>query len=1200
MKKIHTRTCSYFLLGGLTAVASQTMVGQDDEEIFELSPFTVDAAENEGYRATSTLAGTRLRTELKDIGTSVQVITKDFLDDIDAQDAASLLNYTTSTEIGGAQGNYSGNNASEDNFTSQEARGNPQSTTRVRGLFRADLTRDYFKSIIPFDSYNTSSVDINRGSNATLFGLGSPAGIINNTLDAPFYNNKGEFKLRFDSEGSVRGSLNVNRVLVEDKLAVRVALLKDDRQYHQEPTFQDTERGYIAANWKIRPNSVLKANFETGTIVANRPDSSSPLESITPWFLMGKRILDTSLATGIGRDLNAPTGIKVDRDGDGVLDDVYPIDINAGRIYDYMQFGDGSFVNEGNWTWDRDAAIGRQLGGETPISFKDAERSTTGGVGQPQIWGQGVVIFGDGAGGGPTIPGFVGQYSGAVNFPGDALSLQGDGQDPYAQFKGINNISGFYNNYKRQGFTNLQGYDWGKNLLAGTTPEQDSEFDALNLTFEQTFWDNKAGFAVSYYKQTFDNEYFTPLQLNRTAQIRVDMNARLPDGRVNPNVGRPYALARNGRNFRSNELETKRATAFISHDFAENSDNWTKWLGRHTVTGLYDQNSQVAKQWGQEMIFTDPELRRNLNVPVNEYNAFSGRVFPLVYLGPSLLDDKYQTLEDVELTPPTNLNLWNPGGTTELTYWDSGIQPGTDNQRASGGKGKDVIISEGKLVTKELVTSAVTSKGSTRITDTVTDSQAGVWQGYFLENHIVSTIGYRKDTVENSIYSNAPVDEFNRDIQGAPLDQWAINDSEVTEDRWSYGVVAHIPAKWTEKLGAQFSLHYAESSNFSLQPGRVNWADEELANPSGDTTEWGFSATALQNKLSVRVNWFETNVNNLDSNPVNFVWNNVYQRADGYFQAAANTESEVFADFNREVGRLLLSDLTPGENAIHGMVIERDESGNESGVFYTGLKNVRETEDVSSEGMEIEVTYNPTKNWRIHFNLARQETVKTNIHPNTAPLLARSLAAMDKEIPGFGGITLGELSNGAKTNDETWITTRDGLYGEPDESSPTGVKENPTFWTIGDAMNGKHTEYLTKKAAEGSLATEQRKWRFNMITNYSFREGALKGASIGGAYRWQDKAAIGFPFIQDENGNTVGDIANPVYGDAEDSIDLFASYRMPFLKEHGDWDLRLQVRNAFASDDDIIPVQLQGDGVTFSRWRLAPQREVSITSTFKF
>ena len=52
-------------------------------ETVQLSPFEVAAEKDDGYKATSTLAGTRLRTELRDVAASISVITKDFMQDIE-------------------------------------------------------------------------------------------------------------------------------------------------------------------------------------------------------------------------------------------------------------------------------------------------------------------------------------------------------------------------------------------------------------------------------------------------------------------------------------------------------------------------------------------------------------------------------------------------------------------------------------------------------------------------------------------------------------------------------------------------------------------------------------------------------------------------------------------------------------------------------------------------------------------------------------------------------------------------------------------------------------------------------------------------------------------------------------------------------------------------------------------------------------
>lgn len=152
-----------------------------DDETLILSPFIVDATRDSGYQATSTLAGTRIRTNLSDVAASIQVVTKEMLQDTGSHNSADLLVYTTSTEVGGVGGNYSATYTTTEGYTVESA--NFTTTgSRVRGLAAPDLTRDYFPTGIPFDSYNTERVEINRGANSALFGLGSPAGILNNSL----------------------------------------------------------------------------------------------------------------------------------------------------------------------------------------------------------------------------------------------------------------------------------------------------------------------------------------------------------------------------------------------------------------------------------------------------------------------------------------------------------------------------------------------------------------------------------------------------------------------------------------------------------------------------------------------------------------------------------------------------------------------------------------------------------------------------------------------------------------------------------------------------------------------------------------------------------------------------------------------------------------------------------------------------------
>lgn len=71
------------------------------EETIVLSPFVVQGEVDTGYVATDSLAGTRLRTPLRDIATSVTVVTRDFLEDVNATNIGELLVYTTGTEVSG-------------------------------------------------------------------------------------------------------------------------------------------------------------------------------------------------------------------------------------------------------------------------------------------------------------------------------------------------------------------------------------------------------------------------------------------------------------------------------------------------------------------------------------------------------------------------------------------------------------------------------------------------------------------------------------------------------------------------------------------------------------------------------------------------------------------------------------------------------------------------------------------------------------------------------------------------------------------------------------------------------------------------------------------------------------------------------------------------------------------------------------------
>src|SRR6202789_179560 len=274
-----------------TTTTTTTTADASKDETVLLSPFEVSAtAGKESYVAETTLAGNRLSTDLRDIGSSVTVVTSQFLADIGATDNTSLLQSLGGTEVGGVSGNYASPGPGNSRATRTEDTIHPSEDTRIRGLAAADNPHDFFLSDIPWDSYNIDRIDISRGPNAILFGEGSPAGIINAGSKGAELNNSGNLDLRFGSWGSARESLDYNFQIIPDQVAFRLDVLHDDEKYEQQPAYSKDQR--ISGALRVEPaflnkggnHTVLKANFESGQIDSDNPRALPPTDHITPFF----------------------------------------------------------------------------------------------------------------------------------------------------------------------------------------------------------------------------------------------------------------------------------------------------------------------------------------------------------------------------------------------------------------------------------------------------------------------------------------------------------------------------------------------------------------------------------------------------------------------------------------------------------------------------------------------------------------------------------------------------------------------------------------------------------------------------------------------------------------------------------------------------------------------------------------------------
>jgi outer membrane receptor protein involved in Fe transport len=279
-----------------TVVASATPTETAGDGVIKLSPFTVSSDKLFGYAATTTLAGTRLRTELKDVGAAISVITEQFLRDTGASTSQSLLTYATGTEVTGLGGNFSGASFASGGYGAGSPTENLSSAlpqTRLRGLAAASEARNFYGTSMRFDSYNIERVEINRGANSILFGTGSPAGIINSSTKRAEMKNSYEVEGRYGSYDSSRASVDLNHVLIPGELAVRVDALRKQQRFQQAYAFEDDERLYGALTyspkWALTTNralsgTVVRANYETANLDTRRPRSLPPQNQLTGWF----------------------------------------------------------------------------------------------------------------------------------------------------------------------------------------------------------------------------------------------------------------------------------------------------------------------------------------------------------------------------------------------------------------------------------------------------------------------------------------------------------------------------------------------------------------------------------------------------------------------------------------------------------------------------------------------------------------------------------------------------------------------------------------------------------------------------------------------------------------------------------------------------------------------------------------------------
>ena len=122
---------------------------------------------------------------------------------------------------------------------------NPNGANRVRGVGPANLSFANFETSgrMPIDPSVLDAVEISRGPNSTVFGLGNASGTVNMApASANLSRDRSQVGVRWDSFDGYRGSVDLNRVLLRNKLAVRGSVIRQHDGYVRKPSGTDANR----------------------------------------------------------------------------------------------------------------------------------------------------------------------------------------------------------------------------------------------------------------------------------------------------------------------------------------------------------------------------------------------------------------------------------------------------------------------------------------------------------------------------------------------------------------------------------------------------------------------------------------------------------------------------------------------------------------------------------------------------------------------------------------------------------------------------------------------------------------------------------------------------------------------------------------------------------------------------------------------
>ncbi len=1140
------------------AAASEQASG---EQIVRMSPFEVSGATQKGYYGANTLSGTRFNSRLADMASSVTVMTKQQMTDFAVLDINDMFRYVADTE---GTGTYTDYTVDRNGSVSDNVQANPTQANRVRGIGSANVSFDNIETMnrVPIDSLEVEAVEVSRGPNANVFGLGNPSGTVNMVPTAAnLTRNRVAADLRGDSFGGWRTSFDANQVLLQDKLAVRVSGVFQHDEFERQPSGVDTERYKAMVRYRPWKNTTITASIAGYHAYGNRPNTLPPRDNISYWISSGKPTWDpvtmqvhlngATVGTYTATTYNGPD---------------YFISSYLGNNHNQMFIDQRGLVL---WTAPQVTTNTTRLAGATTA--------------------------------GPT-GGFTGQHLLQTSAaPGSVFS----GTAPRSLDQYLFNTTPTINDPSI--------YNWSDINISAPNRFWDRT-TTYYVKLDQIFFDTQMhtlAAQAAFMREDSDRWARNLLGVSndngQSGQLMVDINERLIDGSINPFFMRPYIPSDKPRTQENpQKWDTYRGQLAYRLDLTKES-NLLKWLGWFQVTGYGEYKYRVNRQYSWRDAFSSPV----------------SWVAPGTYVGTQ--SSPTGTPTNIAITQGEFRYYVGAANAVQVQYapamFDYGTYPFTWVSR-SGPSSNYVYTTHTDTITLGQV--AADKSGGNFNSKTTLKTIGIVGQSHLFGDRLVTTLGWRYDAVWNrygnqgqpttNTFLNSDGMTFNRGI----IDRWVANASKngghTTNVQFALRPFLNTPlvtklqrnggaANFFGELLGGLSLYTNRSNSFLPTLPSQDLYRNMLPNTTGTDKSWGIGLSLLHDTLQIRATHFDDVQKNAQTNDISTMAQRVL-RIDFPLIGAGSPTGSVNL-YTNALRWVQYQNPAWTQDQVAAQVEQLTGFSSADAAFYSNATPpIAATMDVRSVGTEIEINYNPTRYWTVAASFTKIEQSNNNVSAALVRWIGERLPIWQTIVdPSISDANAATEGNNTPTVDPvTGITIpakswwrhhyTNAAVGAQATSGPA------TFnYPAGQSPEQNYNAFVkapfgVMRAQEGTASPQIRPYSFVISTSLQLAgitdNRYLKAVTVGGAMRWEDQGSIGYYGIKGDPRTpdiyTDLDASRPIYDKSHFYVDLFAAYKTKLWNDKVGVTIRLNVQN-LGDKTRLQPVGAFPDG-TISTYRI--------------